>query len=855
MPDTTIVIKASNLTPQAFNQLKNDVNGTVKAFNDANKSAAQFESTTGKLSKGIIGVGGAIAGIGVAKLGSDIFQASLKMENLNKMLVATEGSVEKGRKTLAEYIKMAKDPGLALPQITQSMTVYKQLGLNAEFAKKLLRETSNELVLMGKGVPELERVNRQFEQMLGKGKPLREDLIIIAESLPNISKLVKDAFGTFDTEALIKRGVTSEKFLEGLVAQMEKAPRAIGGTQNSLDNFKDSLMQFEAALGKNILPSIGQFLDKLTGLMDSFNELPNGVKTALGTGTIGVLGGVGLLGMAGTVSFLVNQIKELTGLGGIKAVANVGAGVASNAVASAERAWVRNPAIAEGMAGAWVREGKAPPSAFMAGSLALQIATATIAAGTLVFAGAEIYKAFTRDFTAEEKKNIAGAPQRAWNLGMGRLQEAQMGKGNFSNMTVGELGTEDFINGLLEHMGLPLSARGLTLQQLKEKYGYAYPTQIYKEPAGPPEPAKRTLPPGINPEDLGFMQAGPFRPEYRDVAKAQTEMWMDNLESFKPTFGEIGGGLPVPSFTYDFLEYMKGEAAKSSIIASLEKLTPEMLGGSRGYREGIDLSGRTGFDVVKRTKIAEKIYDGEYKAYKDSQKEILKLQQEGMRIAYKETERALREQQFMYEDFAYNIGYSLSKIPMDLIRNFDDAGKVIKNSLNNILNSVAKTVEGIIGQKIGEKIFDFINKPPNQWGDLIASTGHTFAQIGSAMMGGNSGGGGQSIINWDLIKTGAQLLPLFFDDDSNDWTAYKTGKNSRIALYRKSAEDFSRNFEKGFTEGSGTSNNQDSALGAKLDAILDELRQNRYELTLDGEKISSSVRKITNKKTSRGEWA
>jgi len=259
------------------------------------ESGRKFTAQTDKMSAGLKLVGGAIAGLGIAKFGSDIFQASLKMENLNKMILANEGSQKKANEAMARYLQMAKLPGLNLTQITQASRQFKSLGVSVEQSDKTIKALANTLVLAGRGAEEFGRVSVQFQQMLGKGRLMAEDLRVIAESMPQIRGLMTKAFGTSDTDALAKSGVTAAQFIEKITAEMEKLPKAIGGTQNSIDNFKDSLLQFEAALGKNVLPAVGKFLDKMTSMMDGFEKLPDKTKSAIGEFA---MGGAGILGLA-----------------------------------------------------------------------------------------------------------------------------------------------------------------------------------------------------------------------------------------------------------------------------------------------------------------------------------------------------------------------------------------------------------------------------------------------------------------------------------------------------------------------------------------------------------------------------
>ncbi len=500
--ETTLIIKTKNLNPQELAKFSADIQKCNKNFIDTNKSAVQFESTSKKLSGALTGVGGIVATLGVAKLSGDIIKASTTMDSLNRMLVNAEGNQEKANKRFAEFRKLAKEPVLDPFNLSKFYVQLKSVNVESELSTRFMKSLANSMAGIGAGNEEFQRAMTQFVQMAGQGKLIGQDLRVITESFPQMRKFLREAFeGVSDPEQLAKAGHTAIEVFTKLNDVMEKQPKFAGGAQAAQDNFRQSMQLFEGELGKGFLPTFGKLLDYLTKLMDGFNDLPNGVKTAIGTGTGLALGGTGLLGLAGTVSFLVNQIKILTGVGGISAVANASAGVASTVAsnigvgAGSMAGWVRNPKIAEGMADAWVREGAYAASKegqFLAGSAALQIATATIAVASLVWSGKEIYEALTRDFTPQEKEENKNAPTKFFQGGLKQLQELQMGKGNFPDMPIKELGDID-INPMspdmiLKYMGLPENARELSLRELKAKYGYAYP--IYDKEFGPPEPKK-----------------------------------------------------------------------------------------------------------------------------------------------------------------------------------------------------------------------------------------------------------------------------------------------------------------------------------------------------------------------------
>lgn len=211
----------------------------------------------------------------------------------------------------------------------------------------------------------------------------------------------------------------------------------------------------------------------------------------------------------------------------------------------------------------------------------------------------------------------------------------------------------------------------------------------------------------------------------------------------------------------------------------------------------------------------------EEKAHKESMKRV----EETMKRAEEYRDR----QMAIWEDLAYSLSDVFARIPAELITNFDNVESIIKNFAKNILNVLAN----MAGQIIGEKIF----------GALVSVFGTMIAPgILPTMTSGVAMGA-------DFIMSG-----LTFDDPYNDMMAYKSGERSGIAMTRKSSMDFINNFESGFTKSSEKQMGE-GGLGNKLDKLIGLMENTKYEFYLDSDPIASKVRKKTNKKVNRGEWA
>ncbi len=327
-------------------------------------SGRKFVGQTDKMSAGLKAMGGLFATIGVAKFGTDIFNASVQMDKLHRMLVNVEGSQTKANKRFEEFRVLAKEPVLDPFNLSRFYVGLKSVNVEGDLSIRFMKSLANAMAGVGAGNVEFARSMEQVVQMMGKATLQGQDLRTIAESFPQIRKYLGEAFGGLnDPEAIAKAGYKSIDVLTKLNEVMEKEPKFAGGAQASVDNFRQSLVLFESALGQNVLPTITKFLDKLTGMMDKFGQLDAPMKTLIGTS---VVGGVGLLGVAAAVTAVVNALDALGMSAGLKALttgalaggAKAGLGTTAGGIAIGGGALAATAAVAGATAAtAWaVRE-------------------------------------------------------------------------------------------------------------------------------------------------------------------------------------------------------------------------------------------------------------------------------------------------------------------------------------------------------------------------------------------------------------------------------------------------------------------------------------------------------------------
>lgn len=265
MPDLTISISldASGLTSgirEARSELESlartrldGLARQLKSLGESVQSAGQMISGVGQsLTQNITGP--------LLALGNSAVNTSAKFDSLKQGLIAIEGGTAGAEAALVRLREVAKLPGLGFTEAVQGYTNLRAAGVGAELAERSLTAFGNALATVGKGREDLNGVITALQQMQSKGKVSAEEINQISERLPQMRVAMKEAFGTADTEVLAKKGIDSEKFVNGIVTQLEKLPKANGGITAAFENISDTvelaLKPIGDAINRLLVPAI-----------------------------------------------------------------------------------------------------------------------------------------------------------------------------------------------------------------------------------------------------------------------------------------------------------------------------------------------------------------------------------------------------------------------------------------------------------------------------------------------------------------------------------------------------------------------------------------------------------------------
>lgn len=250
----------------------------TRAYTVADQQQKQFNKGLGRFADELTTTGQNLSFVsaGLIALSGASLKAFSDLQAIEKGLEAIEGSSAAAGDAIARIKKIAQAPGLGLEDAAQGYTNLRAVGFEAGKAEKTLIEFGNALALSGKGKAELGAVLSQITQMSSKSKVLAEDLKPILNAIPSVAKILREEFGTVDSEEISKKlqqsGTSTTQFIELLVSKLSELDRVSGTFKNTSENLSDA-MRISGA-------SVGEVINKVTGLQGFMDSLSTTLVSA-----------------------------------------------------------------------------------------------------------------------------------------------------------------------------------------------------------------------------------------------------------------------------------------------------------------------------------------------------------------------------------------------------------------------------------------------------------------------------------------------------------------------------------------------------------------------------------------------
>lgn len=177
---------------------------------------------------------------------------------------------------LADQVERLKGvaamPGLGFEEAVRGSIRLQAVGFSAQESEGMLMAFGNALASVGGGRAELDGVITALSQIQSKGKISAEEIMQLAERLPQVRTAMLAAFGTADSETLQRMGISARAFVTGLTTEFAKLPRVTGGLKNQMENLADSWKQLKVSTGELISPIGGALISVTSGWVEMLGK-------------------------------------------------------------------------------------------------------------------------------------------------------------------------------------------------------------------------------------------------------------------------------------------------------------------------------------------------------------------------------------------------------------------------------------------------------------------------------------------------------------------------------------------------------------------------------------------------------
>ena len=223
----------------------------------------------------------------LALFGGAAIKAAGDLESLTLALQSQVGTADKAAAELEKLTKVAESPGLGLEQVVKASVSLQAVGIEADRARTIITALGKANASVAGSAEQFGAVTRQFTQMIAKGKVYQEDLMVIQENLPNISQLMKQAFGAATADDLNRLGIDANEFVDGITRVANELPAVKSGIKNNIENALDATRIALGKVGAAIVTSfdisgkLEAFAKFIGDVAKGFDQLSATTKTAI----------------------------------------------------------------------------------------------------------------------------------------------------------------------------------------------------------------------------------------------------------------------------------------------------------------------------------------------------------------------------------------------------------------------------------------------------------------------------------------------------------------------------------------------------------------------------------------------
>lgn len=217
-----------------------------RAFGTLTRDAALFAATAMKT---FAMASAAAAGFFAAASARAAVQRDSQLRALNSLM----GQADTARRHFRDLQQDALLPGVTLDAALELSIRLQSVGMQAEFARKAIVEVGNAIALSGGTDEALSRASLALQQIIASPALQGDELRQLADAVPQVRKVLVDAFGTASTEQIAKFGLTTQEMVAIIVEGLSKLERADPTAKaNQLVNVTAAIKELFVAFGEGL---------------------------------------------------------------------------------------------------------------------------------------------------------------------------------------------------------------------------------------------------------------------------------------------------------------------------------------------------------------------------------------------------------------------------------------------------------------------------------------------------------------------------------------------------------------------------------------------------------------------------
>ena len=289
-------VSAAKLLEDGFTEVERGADDATNAFKRSNPAITQLRNEYKFLRDSVHNAAGVTRRLSTAFTNQlqSVIDSAVEFERLRKSLNTISDSAEEANKQYERLIEVSRLPGLNLSQALRASVQLQAIGKSGEEAANTITQFGNALALGGGSARDLSQITNAIRQMSAEGKILQEDLSIMTTRIAVLVPILKDAFGGTRAKDVrdyfdsfnVPASEQATKFLEIVLAELGKLPRAGETAANAIENLGDTAERTQAAIGSHLLPAVKDLTGTLEGLLLRLENAPPELQKVIAIGAV-----------------------------------------------------------------------------------------------------------------------------------------------------------------------------------------------------------------------------------------------------------------------------------------------------------------------------------------------------------------------------------------------------------------------------------------------------------------------------------------------------------------------------------------------------------------------------------------